>query len=125
MDDDGIGGSGLGALASFQLGRWSAESSQKDRELFAHLTGRAPVPVNEYNQAAKAASDWRTECLRLREVVAQLQAENVRLEDLANRGLAARDKWKAKYEHQFEQTLMLDDRANRFKDELERLKGNA
>lgn len=117
--------SGGGALAWYQIGRWAAEDDREQAEFLARLKRTAPVPVDDHNRAVQVAKEWRAECLRLREVVAQLQAENARLEDLANRGLAARDKWKAKYEHQFDQTVMTSHRANRFQDELERLKGNA
>lgn len=123
--DDETDNSGGGALAWYQIGRWAAEDDREQAEFLARLKRTAPVPVGDHNRAVQIAKEWRAECLRLQEVVAQLQAENVRLEDLANRGLAARDRWKARAEELGEQTFLMSTRANRFQDELERLKGNA
>jgi hypothetical protein len=50
MDDDQDGGSGLGGLAWYQMGRWSAESSQRTRDLMARLGGYGPVARADYNR---------------------------------------------------------------------------
>jgi len=53
MDDDEHDDTGIGALAAYQLGRWSAESDRDDRELVDRLTGREPVSKADYDYAVR------------------------------------------------------------------------
>lgn len=131
MDDDERDNSGLGGFAWYQLGRWSAEGDRDRADFIARLNGRAPVPVRDYNHAVQVAKEWRAECRRLEGVASSLEAQLnaaradcAQLKASADRCAAECDRWKAKYEHQSDQTWRMSGRANRFQDELERLKSN-
>jgi hypothetical protein len=58
-DDDKGASSGLGGLAWYQLGRWSAEGEHFDRELAEtrrNREGRSPVVVDQSDVDALAAN---------------------------------------------------------------------
>ena len=129
--DDEQGGGGFSGLAYYQLGRWSAEGSRKTGELLDQLNGRGPITQSQHNYAIKAATDWRRECLQLRQVVEQLEAQlaaanshQAELKQWGDRCLADRDRWKERAKEKGEQTLLMSKRASRLRDELEELKGN-
>ena len=132
MDDDGQSSGLLGNYAWWQLGRWSAENAQQEQDAIAKLTGSSPVPVRDYNHALHVLGQWRAECQRLQQVNAELQAQlgaaqahETELKAWGNRCAADRDLWKDKYEQQSNQTWQMSKRADRFQDEIERLKGGA
>lgn len=78
MDDEEAGDSGVGGLAMFQLGRWSAESSAARLDLVHSLFGpkRPAVDVNQLiaNNQALAAEN-----ARLRQQLAAYQHNYQRL----------------------------------------------
>lgn len=132
MDDDGQTSSIFGNYTSWQMGRWSAEAEQEQQEILAKLTGTASVSARDYNHALQILEQWRVECHRLQQLNANQQAQlnaakayQGELKTWADRCAADRDRWKERFEHQRNQTRRIGERANRFQDELERLKGDA
>ena len=75
MDDDDRDDSGIGALAAYQLGRWSAEGDQSRRALVARLTGRQPVSRDLYDYAVEMNQRLVAEDRRLNNLVTALQTE--------------------------------------------------
>lgn len=124
MDDDDQSSGLLGSYAWWQLGRWSAENQQQEHDAIAKLTGTAPVPVQDFNHALHVLVQWRAECQRLQQVNANLQAQlnaaNAHVAELKVWG----SNWRNVAEERRQQTLMMGARADRFEDELERLKGS-
>ena len=123
MDDDGQSGGLLGNYAWWQLGRWSAESAQRQQTIIAKLTGKAPVPVQNFNHVVHILVQWRAECQRLQQVNAELRAQldaaKAHEADLKAWGI----NWREIAEERRQQILMMGARANRFEDEAKRLNG--
>ncbi len=69
MDDDEFDDTGIGPLAAYQLGRWSAESDQDHRELLDRLTGCEPVAKVDYDYALQINRALAAENRRLIELV--------------------------------------------------------
>ena len=131
MDDEFQSSSIFGNYAAWQLGYWSAQNSHQEREAVAKITGLGPVSVRKYNQQVQVAKDWRSECLRLQQInaslVAQLNASNNHSAALTAWGEEAHTGkvyWKERAGQHKHQTQLMCARAQRFQDELERLKGN-
>ena len=131
MEDDGQESSGSSGFAWYALGRMSARSAQKQSEAWDSLFGRAPVPVETYNQVVSIAEDWRAQCLRLRQInadlVAQLNASNKYAAELKTWGQAVdehRDRLQEGYDGQRQLTLTYLKRGDRLQDEVDRLTGN-
>ena len=130
-DEENQSGGMFGNYAYWQLGRWSAQRAHRQQNLIAKLTGVGPVSVREYNQQVQVAKDWRSECLRLQQInaslVAQLNASNNHSAALTAWGEEAHTGkvyWKERAGQHKHQTQLMCARAQRFQDELERLKGN-
>ena len=127
MDDDTLN-SGLGGYAWFELGRQAAKSSQMQEELFADLTGTAPVSRREYNRVVQLTQQWQAECQQLQaannQLVGQLRAANkdyAKLKAWADDCSRRRDEWKERYEDQKNLTFAVSSRVNDLLDELQRL----
>ena len=130
MKDDGQSSGLFGNYTWWQLGRRSAKNAQLQQDAIAKLTGRAPVPVRDYNHSLHIVEQWRAEYQRLQQVNAGLHAQldaakahEAELRAWGNRCVADRDRWKDIAEERRQQTLMMGARADRFEDEANRLKG--
>ena len=132
MDDDETEISGPSGAAWFALGRMSAENARSRSAALASLFGRGPVDVDTYNEAVAIAEDWRAECLRLQQantkLVAELNASRKHAAELKAWGehaQAGKAYWVQRAGEHKDQVRMMSDRANRFEEEAQRLKGIA